>query len=277
MRHRDDRGERELAGVSVEVKRIHVVRGYFIVLDDLGAGDESAVHLRQHHFGIPRRGHVLVPVTEAFDNPGGLDIDKDRPVVRRVARPEHACNLHPEGIHASQVEGVFGGGNDKVPGTEPEPVCHRGAQHALAEHREHAPRFDFQSPETHVIQGCADNWIPPRRVPVVNGNGESETGLVNLVGFSHADRFGRLGGEIKCVHHQVQGTALLPQNQRRGLRAVQHLDFARAHHDMNGKRQKGRQGERGDEHGGSDFVIPQVLPRHVQAVHDQTRSGRSKS
>ena len=63
--------------------------------------------LRQDHFGILHGGQVLVPVPESFDHPGGLDVNKDRPVVRRVALCEHAYNFHFERIHASQIERVF--------------------------------------------------------------------------------------------------------------------------------------------------------------------------
>ena len=181
MRHRDYRGEREPARVPVEVKRAQVARGYFVVMDDLGAGDEPAVPLRQHNLGILHGGQVLMTMPESFNYPGGLDVNKDCPVIRRMARCEHAYNVHLERVDAAQVEWILRGGNEGVSGTETELAGYRGPQNTLAEHRKHAARFNLQPPEIHVIHGRAYNRISPCRVAVVNGYGKGETGLINLL------------------------------------------------------------------------------------------------
>ena len=133
-----------------------------------------------------------MPVPESFDDPGGSDIDEHRPVIRRVTGLEHPHHLHFERIHAGQVKRVLRRGYECVAGAKAELVRHRSAQDALPQDGQHTPGGDLKAAEAHVIQRGADNRKASRRVPVVNGNGESKTSLVNAVSFAHGDGLGRL-------------------------------------------------------------------------------------
>jgi hypothetical protein len=113
-------------------------------------------------------------VPDPRDDPRALEIDEHREVVRGVGAGEDPRHPHLQRVDPREIEDALRGGEQRVPGPEPQAFRHRGAEHAVAEHGERSAPCHLEAAEVEVVERRADDGEASRAKPHVHGYGERE-------------------------------------------------------------------------------------------------------
>ena len=95
----------------------------------------------------------------------------------------------------------------------------------------------------------------------IERNRLSEPCLGDAVGLGLGRQIGSLGLEVERVERQLQGAALGPHQQRRGVRPCRQLLGTLTHNDVEPHRQIHDKRNRGNQNRRLDAVVGEIAPR----------------
>ena len=155
--HDDDGGCGKRVLIAVKMEAFDIVGSDSLVLDHGGIGQRAGAAR-----DVGGGDDILVPVSDALNDPSGLDIHKDGRIIGRVCGGKNADNGHFQRVDAIKVKQVFRGRDQRVAHGLTHCCGHIGPNHRIAQQRQAAPVLHRQIAKVKIVQRGAHDPEPAR-------------------------------------------------------------------------------------------------------------------
>ena len=179
----NDSGGGEIVLAAVEMEAFDIVRRNALILDDgrIGQGSGPLSNFRG-------RDNILMPMSDPLDDPCGLDVHKNRLIIWRVGRRQHANDGHLQRIDAIEVKEVFRRGHQRLPYPFAQLSGHLRANHRIPKQRQCPPFGEVGLAKVEVIQSRAHDAEAAGGKGGMQRDRDAQAAVPDRLNLSHRDR-----------------------------------------------------------------------------------------